>query len=873
MIKISRCFSRIKVSRAVLLFIGTSLAGELYVAHADPTISYWDPTQTGGSAAGGAGTWDTTTLSWSSATTSGTDMVWFNGNNAVFGGTGGAVALGSPITVNTLTFSSLDYIITTAADAPLTLTGGIISTVTTGSTQDNIDGPGGVILSGDQTVSTTLSINIKTTLSGSDVLTKTGVGTLGLSGDNTNFTGKFVVNQGFLGFNSDAALGAVPTTFQADNITLNGGTLVMGVDFRGGSSHTNAVAAALNANRGIVLGPNGGSIRVGFGTGATLTVNGVISGSGNFTKTDSGTLILTANNTYLGTTTINGNGVLQIGNGGTTGSIGVGSIIFGSGTGNYLTYDRSDAVTVTQDINTGPSGSKANFSALLAGQQVTFTGAISGSGEFWKQGAGTIVLQANLNSNRATSTVIREGRLQVSELAAGALRTTNSAVGSGNVYIGHSSLNTAVAGLSYTGDSVSTDAIQNVQSINGFIEITNPATTLTITNRITSNTLTGIPDDHAVLNKIGPGALQLAGSIDNNLRMMMTEGTLELGKDSSSSVHALANSGGAHTIALVQNGGTVLITGTGGDQIYDPSAVKINGGTFDFNGQSEGFDILLSDASAGVITNNSSGSSSVFTVGTNNGSSVYNGKIQDGAGTMGLVKTGTGALTLTNNNNITGSTEMKGGRLIVSGSLNGSTTFVEGGVLGGTGTVGDVTVIAGTISPGATATGAGLGTLHTGALDLSGAVYEAAINTNTLAASLAEIQGDLTIGFSGALLSITDLGTDTGEPVGTKFTLMSYTGSWDTGIFSFGSVGFIDNNQRFTFGSNTFQLTYDAVGTNPGEHDVVLTVISSVPEPASGGLLLGGVALLAGRRRRRRDSHPAPSCWEVRNTDPITNPA
>lgn len=844
MIKISRRHFRIKASRTFLLLLGTSLAVELYVAEADLATSYWDPTQTGGSATGGAGTWDGSSLSWSSAATGGTDAAWFNGNNAVFAGTGGAVTLGGPITVNTITFNSLDYTISTAAAAPLTLTGGIvISSTTTGSTQDNIDGAGGLFLSGDQTVNTgAFAINIKTVLSGSDVLTKTGTGTLGLSGVNT-FTGKFVVNQGFLGFNSDAALGAVPTLFQADNITLNGGTLVMGVDFHGSSSHTNVGTASLNANRGIYLGPNGGSIRVGFGTAATLTVNGVISGPGNLTKTDSGTLILTANNTYLGTTTIQG--TLQIGNGGTTGSVGLGKIIFAAGTTNYLTYDRSDPVTVTQDIDTGPTSNKANLSALLAGQQVTFTGAISGSGEFWKQGAGTIVIAANSNSNRATSTVIREGRLQVSDLG----RNTNSALGSGNIYIGHSSLATAVAGLSYTGASASTDAIQNVQSINGFIEVADPNTTLTITNRIVSNTRAGGADD-SVLNKIGPGTLNLGGSVDNNLRMKVTEGTLELAKDNSAA-HSLANSGGALTYALVQNGGTVRITGAGGDQIYDASTVKINGGTFDFNGHNEGFDILLSDSADGVITNNLSSSFSVFTLGTNNGTSVYNGKIQDGAGSLGLVKTGTGALTLTNNNNLTGSTEMKGGRLIVSGSLTGSTTFVEGGVLGGTGTVGDVTVIAGTISPGATAKGVGLGTLHTGSLDLSGAVYEAVINTSALAASLAEIQGDLTIGFSGALLTLTDLGTDTGEPVGTKFTLMSYTGSWDEGIFSFGTAGFIDNNQQFTFGSNTFQLTYDAVGLNPGEHDVVLTVISSVPEPASGGLLLGGVALLAGRRRRK----------------------
>lgn len=837
MTKISRCLSGLKVSRIFLLSLGTSLAAELCVAHADLATYYWDATQTGGTAGGGSGLWDATSLSWTNGTAG--NSTWLDGNDAVFGGTAGVVALGGPISVHTLTFSSLAYTITTANGAPITLTGGIVSTPTTGSTQDNIDGPGGVLLSGDQTVSTTLSINIKTVLSGSDVLTKTGTGTLGLSGVNT-FTGRFVVNQGFLGINADAALGLVPATFQADNITLDGGTLVMGVDFRGASSHTNVGTASLDANRGIVLGPSGGSIRVGFAAAGLFTVNGVISGSGNFTKTDGGTLILTAENTYDGTTTIGG--TLQIGNGGTTGSIGKGNIIFATGTTNFLTYNRSDEVIVTKDINTG---GRANM-GVATGQKATVNGAVSGTGEFWKQGGGTLVVEANANSNRSTSTVIREGKLQVSDLS----RATNSALGSGNLYIGHSSLLTTVAGLSYTGDSTSTDAIQNVQSSNGFIEVTNPSTTLTISNRIVSNTRTGGPDD-SVLNKVGPGTLNLAGTVDNNLRMKMTEGTLLLGKDSSNSVHALANSAGAQTYALVQNGGTVRIAGSGGDQIYDPSTVKINGGTFDLNGQSESFDTLLSDSPDGVMTNNLSGSTSVLTLGTNNGSSVYSGKIQDGAGTFGLIKVGTGSLTLTGNNHLTGFTELRNGRLIVSGSLNGTTTWVQGGVLGGTGTVGDVSIFGGAISPGATAAGMGLGTLHTGTLDLSGATYEAVINTSMLAASLTEIQGDLTVGVGGAWLTLTDLGSDMGQPVGTKFTLMSYTGLWDGGLFTFGTEGALDNHREFTFGSNTFQLTYDALGLNPSEHSVVLTVVSSVPEPASVGLLLGGVALLVGRRRRR----------------------
>jgi fibronectin-binding autotransporter adhesin len=56
-----------------------------------------------------------------------------------------------------------------------------------------------------------------------------------------------------------------------------------------------------------------------------IAFNGIISGTGSLTKTGSGVLTLTGSNDYSGGTTVS-NGILQIGNGGNTGSI-VGDII------------------------------------------------------------------------------------------------------------------------------------------------------------------------------------------------------------------------------------------------------------------------------------------------------------------------------------------------------------------------------------------------------------------------------------------------------------------------------------------------------------------------------------------------------------------
>src|SRR5271166_3611029 len=78
---------------------------------------------------------------------------------------------------------------------------------------------------------------------------------------------------------------------------------------------------------------------------AVTEVTGAISGTGQLTKTGSGALVLIGTNTYSGGTTISA-GTLQIGNGGTSGSI-VGNVA-DNGT---LAFDRSDAVTFSGVIS------------------------------------------------------------------------------------------------------------------------------------------------------------------------------------------------------------------------------------------------------------------------------------------------------------------------------------------------------------------------------------------------------------------------------------------------------------------------------------------------------------------------------------------
>ena len=59
---------------------------------------------------------------------------------------------------------------------------------------------------------------------------------------------------------------------------------------------------------------------IDIGSGGNLVINSAVAGTSGLTKAGTGTLVLTAPNTYTGATTVNA-GTLSVGNGGTTGSI------------------------------------------------------------------------------------------------------------------------------------------------------------------------------------------------------------------------------------------------------------------------------------------------------------------------------------------------------------------------------------------------------------------------------------------------------------------------------------------------------------------------------------------------------------------------
>ncbi len=121
------------------------------------------------------------------------------------------------------------------------------------------------------------------------------------------------------------------------------------------------------------------TVRVGDGTAGssamTATIGSVLTGSGGLDKTDLGTLVLIADNTYSGGTTIS-SGTLRIGNGGSTGLI-AGNVV---NNGDFAFY-RSADLTFAGDISgTGRFG-------IGGGMTLTLTGNNTFSGGTWMQGS------------------------------------------------------------------------------------------------------------------------------------------------------------------------------------------------------------------------------------------------------------------------------------------------------------------------------------------------------------------------------------------------------------------------------------------------------------------------------------------------------
>ena len=162
---------------------------------------------------------------------------------------------------------------------------------------------------------------------------------------------------------------------------------------------------------------------------------------------------------------------------------------------------------------------------------------------------------------------------------------------------------------------------------------------------------------------------------------------------------------------------------------------------------------------------------------------------------------------------------------------------------------------------GRIAPGTSIGSLQTygGVTLASNSTYQYEVDSSAALAAAADLlvtQGDLNLNMTQLAFGNVAEVPEAFE-VGTLFSLLNYTGTWNGGLFVLGS-NILENGEEFFAGQNYWSIDYDAEigGLNFSEDQLVSSssrfiniTATAVPEPSS--ILLGAAASLLLLRRKR----------------------
>ncbi len=490
-------------------------------------------------------------------------------------------------------------------------------------------GSGPVLVQGALVFNRSDNVTAANVFSGAGPITKQGNGVLTLSGNNAAYGGVITVNAGTLKIGSASALGSIAGATAVGpgaSLDITGFSTAEPVQLNGGA------IKILSGTAGIASGPialtGGGILDV---TAGTLSVSGVISGTGGLVKNNvgtaalsaantfsgglivnQGTLILTGANAYAGGTIING-GTLQIGaNGGAgvTGAPGAGDIALNPASG-----------SATLSILRGDSGLEISGNITSSGVGVNAvnigaTGATSPSGTVTFSGNNTFTGNVTINGGalritNASALGIGTKTVSIASNAGPSLRLDGSA---GDI--------TLPVGINFAASSDGTianaaanpGAIVNVagnNTINGNIALTNGgggngrvsvlAGTLTLAGTIDSTGATGAraiqlggPGNGSVtgtiadgpfavgVTKDGAGFWSLTGANTFTGAVAVNAGTLKVNAIDPTVANAqpLGRATSAITLGTATTSGTLEYTGAAPATLSRPVTVNgLSGGT------------------------------------------------------------------------------------------------------------------------------------------------------------------------------------------------------------------------------------------------------------------------------------------------------
>jgi fibronectin-binding autotransporter adhesin len=544
-------------------------------------------------------------------------------------------------------------------------------------------------------------------------ITKAGSGILRLDNTSNNYTGSTTVSAGTLRL---GASGVIPdgsalinnATFELNGFNETLGSIVGTGTIRNGSAATVSTLTCGGDNTST--------------TYSGIIINGNITRALNLVKEGSGTLTLNNLNTYTGTTTING-GILKA----------AGMSVFGSNSAFTLADVAGVAIDITafdHTIGSLAGGGSLGGNVILGAAVLTtggnnttttFSGSISGAGDLTKAGTGEFTL-SGINTYLGITTV-SAGTLKAGvalNLTGGLSLATGSTFNCNNVTstAGFLLLNGTGQVPNTYGSTASAATIQNntffTAASTGILDVTGGLsagywTGATSTNWHTASNWQGnvVPDATtdvfiqsgpanqpvigssaeakdvtifagATLSITGTNTMTVSGNWNNhgtftpnNSTVVFDAATLQDAYNGTNSFFNIEHSGSGTLEILTNNVNPFTVTN---------ELLQSGGGIIDLNSKNMNIGTLVGN---GTIRTSAAERDTLTISGSITASGDYSGVIENGVGTLSIIRSGTGIVAFSGNNSFTGGVRISGGTLVAAhaNALGLDTVFFSGGTL------------------------------------------------------------------------------------------------------------------------------------------------------------------------------------------------